>query len=97
MATKRITLNELKNTIKKMVMEELSKNDFYKGNKIKIKIVKCDNPMFWYKEFVGQEFMAVPDDSNTKWNDGKEKLKIVPDNRINGVNYVNKEDVQTIQ
>jgi hypothetical protein len=53
--------------------------------------------MYWYKDFVGQTFTVVPDNSGTSWTDGKEKWKVVPDaNRPNGVDYLNKEDTQLV-
>jgi len=94
MTTKKITLSELKSLVKQIIKEEVGRDAFYKGNKTNVKIIKCNNPMYWYKDFVGETFSVVPDDSNTKWADGKEKWKVVPDNRINGVNYINKEDTQ---
>lgn len=83
--------------LKHIKLFELSSDDFYKGEKTKVRITKCDNPMFWYKNHINQEFFVVKDDSNTKWKDGKEKWKVVPDSHTSmvvasGVNYINKED-----
>lgn len=75
---------------------EISSDDFYKGDKTKVKIIKCDNPMYWYKDFIDQTFTVVADDSNTKWQDGKEKWKVVPDDRVRGVSYISKEDTETV-
>ena len=67
------------------------------GGQYKIKIVKCDNDMYWYKNFINQAFMVTEDDSRTNWEDGKEKWKVMPDKRVaGGVNYINKEDTETI-
>ena len=81
----------------KILKEDIGQESFYKGDKTEVKITKCDNPMYWYKDFVGQTFTVVQDDSRTKWADGKEKWKVVPDKRIpKGVFYVNKEDTQSV-
>ena len=81
----------------KYLKEDIGQESFYKGDKTEVKITKCDNPMYWYKDFVGQTFTVVQDDSRTKWADGKEKWKVVPDKRIpSGVFYVNKEDTQSV-
>lgn len=67
-------------------------------NKHKIKVTKCNNPMFWYNNYINQEFDVIEDNSGTKWNDGKEKWKVVPDNRMKGsVNYINKEDTKLVK
>lgn len=71
-------------------------DNFYQGEKHKIKIIKCDNPQSWYINFINQEFIVVEDDSGTKWKDGKEKWKVVPDNRVRGVSYINKDDTKII-
>jgi hypothetical protein len=77
--------------------EDIGQELHYQGDRTEVKITKCDNPMYWYKDFVGQKFTAVPDNSGTKWTDGKEKWKIVPDKRIpSGVRYINKEDTQSV-
>lgn len=69
----------------------------YGGSVTRVRITKCDNPMYWYKDFVGQTFTVVPDNSGTNWTDGKEKWKVVPDaNRPYGVDYLNKEDTQLV-
>ena len=94
MATKKITLNELRSLVMQIIKEEVGIEQFYQGNQTDVKIIKCNNPLYWYKDFVGETFTVVPDNSNTKWNDGKEKWKVVPDNRIDGVNYIDKEDTK---
>jgi hypothetical protein len=70
--------------------------DLYEGEKHKVKIIKCDNPQNWYKEFINQNFIVIEDNSKTNWKDGKEKWKVIPDKRVRGVNYINKEDTKII-
>jgi len=76
--------------------EELDRSDFYQGKQIKVQIIKCENPMYWYKNYINKIFNVVEDDSKTKWGDGKEKWKVVPDKNLGGVNYINKEDCKII-
>lgn len=80
----------------KMINEDINRDSMYNGQRMQVKITKCDNPMYWYANYIGQTITVVPDDSRTNWADGKEKWKVVPDNKLPGVNYVNKEDCQPI-
>lgn len=80
----------------KMINEDINRDSMYNGQQMQVKIIKCDNPMYWYANYIGQTITVVPDDSRTNWSDGKEKWKVVPDNNLRGVNYVNKEDCQPI-
>jgi hypothetical protein len=44
------------------------------------------------KDFVGQVFIVI-DDNSSKWDDGIERWKVVPDNdcgRTKGVSYIKK-------
>jgi hypothetical protein len=70
--------------------------DFYQGDREAVKIVKCDDENQWYKDFVGQVFIVIDDNSRTKWDDGIERWKVVPDNdwfgRTKGVSYIKKTD-----
>lgn len=70
--------------------------DTIQQNKYKIQIIKCDNPMYWYKDNINQIFFVIEDDSKTKWADGKERWKVVS-TKLNGSNYINKEDCKVIQ
>jgi hypothetical protein len=65
--------------------------DFYQGDKKKIIITKSDD-LQWYKDLVGEVFTVIDDDSRTKWDDGMERWKVVPDSRTKGVNYIRKTD-----
>ena len=97
MATKKITLNELRSLVKQIIKEDVNQQ-FYQGEQHVVKINKCDNPMYWYKNYINQEFNVVADDSRTKWEDGKEKWKVIPDKRTGGgVSYISKEDTKVIK
>lgn len=75
---------------------------FYPGEQTKIRITKCSNPMFWYKDHIGEEFTAVENQDlhmrREREASGIGFWKIVPDERLKykGVFYVNKEDAEVI-
>ena len=97
MATKKITLNELRTIVKQIIKEDFNQQ-FYQGVQHIVKISKCDNPMYWYKNYINQEFNVVADDGSTKWEDGKEKWLVIPDKRtVGSVSYISKEDTQIIK
>jgi hypothetical protein len=78
--------------------EEDGLSSFYPGKQTKIKITKCDNPMFWYKDHIGEEFMAVENPDSSGMPGNTPVWKIVPDERIKykGVFYVHKGDAEVI-
>lgn len=71
---------------------------FYPGEQTKIRITKCSNPMFWYKDHIGEEFTAVENPDSSRVPGNTPVWKIVPDERLKykGVFYVNKEDAEVI-
>ena len=73
-------------------------DSFYPGEQSKIRITKCSNPMFWYKDHIGEEYTAVENQETHKVPENTPVWKIVPDERLKykGVFYVNKEDAEVI-
>lgn len=73
-------------------------DSFYPGEQTKIRITKCSNPMFWYKDHIGEEFTAVENPDSSRVPGNTPVWKIVPDERLKykGVFYVNKEDAEVI-
>jgi hypothetical protein len=71
---------------------------FYPGEQTKIRITRCSNPMFWYKDHIGEEFMAVENPDSSRVPGNTPHWKIVPDERLKykGVFYVHKEDAEVI-
>lgn len=74
------------------VNESLNKQDFYKGENYKVKVIKCDNKQAWYCDSIGKEFTVVDDNNPKQWEDGKERWKVVPQGDLHGVNYILKDD-----
>ena len=52
-------------------IDNLKRFDTYSGDKVNIEITKCSNDNFWYKDLIGENFVAIDSKSDNGW-------KIVP-------------------
>jgi hypothetical protein len=61
-----------------------------------VKISKCSDDRRWYKNYINQKFVVI--DDNSKWDDGKERFKVVQNDIIKGgVFYIDKEDAEILK
>lgn len=52
---------------------------------MKIKIIKCSNPILWYNDYIGQEFEVVFVEQNAYWTRERDGV-------FNCLNWIDKDD-----
>lgn len=74
-----------------------NRESLYNGDKKKVKIVKCENDNFWYKNMIGEEFIVidVPNSTQFKVLPTEDKKDLLGD-AWHSVLYLNKNDVEII-